>query len=637
MSDKNPANEKNRKEAERLMRQKIVEHRMESLINSTVDMDIKLIPGDEWAFDPKHKQIMYSTTGDHSIFNLTEEEVVAFILHEIGHANYTEHINPKGWPQPEDDYGTLMNCIEDIRVEKQLMDRYPGTYDSFRRTAVKIQSQLEEEFIAYVPNQINYLLNIRQHQWRFKLYFKNKGVEDLFLDTLFLIKKASNLKSIQALHDFISAELWPKYKQLLEEMEKEPGKGSSSQIIQQSTSPNTQNSSSQQSSSDNDSTQDSKEGQSNSSGGSDSKQENNQESDSKEQPKTEDQKKDEEYKENVKKKLSEAFKNKMPEMKELVDAIRDVSRNADQNKGKTLGQEIDEEIKNQEQRKTTAEQDNSKADKNVEISNKKSVREFKTYEELYADVQIYIPYFKMKLRSIMRDNEIRRFGGAFTRGKLNSKLLYKWKCKSSRIFSQKLHRMHKNYAVTLLVDESGSMSSYDKHINAVRAAVLLSEVLNAVKISFEIRGFNETERLYKSFNRPFNWTVKRNLENIIPSAAAGDNGNTNDAFAINWANHSLLQQDSERILIVLCDGEPNPSSAQIPTADYHRLKKVFHRYSDFSIETEIAKAKKNTLVVGVGIQSDSVAEHYEHNVICNTVSDLPTLVLGIIKKNIHRG
>src|SRR5690606_34485650 len=116
-------------------------------------------------------------------------------------------------------------------------------------------------------------------------------------------------------------------------------------------------------------------------------------------------------------------------------------------------------------------------------------------------------------------------------------------------------------------DESGSMDWNDKNINAARGAVLLSEVLNAIKIPFEIRGFNNTTRIYKSFNQTFDWSVKRSLENIIPSTKTSAAGNNNDGYAINWSMVDLNKQVGQKILIVLSDGEPAHSSGLVPEAD----------------------------------------------------------------------
>ena len=658
-----PEEEKKRqeilKDAERKMKLKMIEDRMKSLIKSSVDMDVTLEPGTTWGFNPRKKVITYCQHGEQNIFNLTENEVISFILHEIAHANFTEAFKPTtSIPEPRLDYGTFLNTCDDIRVEKKLMDKYPGTYDSFRRSAKNVQDQLEEDFIQMVPAHINYLLNLRQHQWKFKLYFKNKQVEDMFLDTLLLIKRASNFPTLTELHDYLVSDVWPQFKQLIEEQNKEDDDIQSSHSHQlghpdpnpqQAQDPNNE----QQDQNENDEQQNSPEQQENeqehkdSSEQQDEKQDQEQEEDSSNGEQfleeqsgesnsaqaSEEQQRDQDYKKNVKEQLKTAFSKTVMEMKDLVDTVKQFSRHADENRGKTLEEEINEELERQKQKDQT-EQKQAKSEIDMDGKN---TRDFKTYEELYADIAIYIPYFKLKLQSIMEDNKMRRYGGAFTRGKLNNKLLYKWKCKSTRLFSQKIRRMHKEYAVTLLIDESGSMVSNNKHLNAARSAVLLSEVLNAINIPFEIRGFNASERIYKKFSQPFNWTIKRNLENIIPSATDGDNGSTNDAFAINWATDSLAKEEGEKILIVLCDGEPNPESYRIPDKDRIRLKGLFDYYTDFSLNIEVMKAKRHALVVGVGIQSAAVTRHYTDNIVCNEVGELPTLIMNIIKKYIRRG
>ena len=648
------------KEAERKMKLKMIEEKMKSLIKSSVDMDITLEPGTTWGFNPRKKVITYCQHGEQNIFNLTENEVMSFILHEIAHANFTETFKPTTpIPEPRLDYGTFLNTCDDIRVEKKLMDKYPGTYDSFRRSAQNVQDQLEEDFIQMVPAHINYLLNLRQHQWKFKLYFKNKQVEDMFLDTLLLIKQAANLPTITEMHTYLVSDVWPKFKQLIEDQEKEddniqsshshqlghPDPNLNSQPSQNQNngqqdqkeeeekkdSPNQQENEQQNSAIQQEENQE-QEKENNSNGGNEQTlKEQSQKGNSKQTP--EEQKRDQEYKQHVKEQLKTAFSKTVMEMKELVDTVKQFSRHADENRGKTLEEEVNEELERQKKKNQT-EQKQAKSEINV---GGKNTRDFKTYEELYADIAIYIPYFKLKLQSIIKDNKMRRYGGAFTRGKLNNKLLYKWKCKSTRLFSQKIRRMHKDYAVTLLIDESGSMTFGDKHLNAARGAVLLSEVLNAINIPFEIRGFNASERIYKKFSQPFSWTVKRNLENIIPSATNGDNSNTNDAFAVNWASDALAKESGEKILIVLCDGEPNPEGYRIPEKDRIRLKGLFQYYTDFNLDIEVMKAKRHALVVGVGIQSTSVTRHYTDNVVCNDIGELPTLIMNIIKKHIRRG
>ena len=165
--------------------------------------------------------------------------------------------------------------------------------------------------------------------------------------------------------------------------------------------------------------------------------------------------------------------------------------------------------------------------------------DYMSYEQMYAEILPVLPFFKSKIKSIMKDNRYNRRGGAYRTGKLNTKKLYRWKAGSDRIFSRKIIRHHKDYMVTLLVDESGSMCSNEKNRNAAKATVLFSEVLSAAEIPFEIRGFNEYHRCYKQAHEKFNWKHRRQIERIIVESHSRGAGYNNDGFAVNQAAHHL--------------------------------------------------------------------------------------------------
>ena len=335
----------------------------------------------------------------------------------------------------------------------------------------------------------------------------------------------------------------------------------------------------------------------------------------------------------------EHYKNAFNEVMELKELVNELIKHSGKEQTHKEQSWINKIKDDQQKQRSQPEQQTAKS--TIKLYDEDSFKRhsadlFKTYEELYADVQPYISYFKRKLGSIMEDNKIVRKGGSYKSGKLNTKILYKWKCKDFKLFSKPIHRSHKNYSVTLLIDESASMF-YEKTLSAAQSSVLLSEVLHAVKIPFEIRGFNSKERVYKTFAQPFNWTIKRNLEKLIPAAQSHGCGATNDAFAVNWATHSLRKQDSENMLIVLSDGSPNPTSNDIPKADQKRLKGHFTNYRDFDLATEIMKAKQFATVIGIGIKAPYVKDYYPQHVVCDDVSELPRLILRIIKKHVKRG
>lgn len=260
------------------------------------------------------------------------------------------------------------------------------------------------------------------------------------------------------------------------------------------------------------------------------------------------------------------------------------------------------------------------------------------YEILYSSVYPYIGYFKKKLGSIMKDNLYNRQWGDYRTGKLNSKKLYRFKCKSDKLFTRKVHRLHKDYKVTILVDESGSMAWENKNRYAAEGCTLLAEVLHAAHIDFEIRGFNCSDRVYKRFGETFWWTHRRNIENIIPNTHTYDAGGNHDGYAVNLAHHHLIRgsnRSSERLLFVLSDGYPAEGGQLSDEKEKKRTKRTM--YSEFDLKHEIAEASKDTHVVGIGINAKSVLEYYENSAVCDTVSELPSLLLSQIKKCIKRG
>lgn len=148
------------------------------------------------------------------------------------------------------------------------------------------------------------------------------------------------------------------------------------------------------------------------------------------------------------------------------------------------------------------------------------------YSLLYREIYHLIPPFKKKLSSIMKDNLYDRQGGKYRTGKLNTKQLYKVATGSDKVFTRKVLRQHKDYKVTVLVDESGSMTGENKNYYAALGCTLLAEVLSQTHIDFEIIGFNGTIRVYKHFGESFTWKIRENIEKIIPNSYRGEDANS---------------------------------------------------------------------------------------------------------------
>ena len=565
----------------------LVKQRLEGLISSTISSKVKLKQGKDWAYNTKTKTIEYPIDGEIGVKNCPAEVFIGTLLHEVGHAKYSTGVDnvTNSIPDPKREYSFLLNAFEDIRIERKLVSRFPGTFDNLQHIRAYIETDEMKDKLQKLPDHINLLVNTIRNEWGYPLLFSNDKVEDFFYDNIMTIHEATSQKSSIKLHEYLKKNLWPKYKMLIEEPPP-----------QQDPPPQDSPSDQPQDDSQDASQDDSKDGQGNTSPD-----------------------------------ISSAMS-----LDDVLDSLSDsLSSPTKSNAGSSLVDTIKKEPEKIEDTQDLAKPDRELLDN---FSNGISgSSDYKTYEELYAAVQKYKGFFAKKLNSVLVDNNLKRFGGAFKSGNLNTKLLYKWKCNSSRVFSRPILRHHKEYSVCLLIDESCSMHGQEQHIEATKASVLMAEVLNAIGIPFEICGFNTNTRIYKKYDEAYTWAVKRNLELIIPQTHLWNAYNTNDAFAIAWANHRLKNRRGEKIMLVMSDGDTNAPAITIEPKERVFLPASANRYDDLELRVEIKKAETTSKVIGVGLNYSGVRESYTNNIVCDNISQLPKQLLSLLQKQIKRG
>lgn len=211
-----------------------------------------------------------------------------------------------------------------------------------------------------------------------------------------------------------------------------------------------------------------------------------------------------------------------------------------------------------------------------------------------------------------------------------------------KVFKRKQVTKGKNAAVSLLIDCSGSMDEYNKIATAAYTAYALSTTLERLGINHEVLGFTTSEKrpdeamhessktgvrysrydnlyvpIFKAFGERLNSQSKAGLASL---ATAKWLGNNVDGECVAIAASRLAQQKEERkILIVLSDGNPVcfGDKAQICS----HLKKTIK---------DIIKSKIE--VLGIGINDDAVKSYYPKHLVINRLSDLPTIVMGQLRK-----
>lgn len=583
--------------------------RMRSLAKSTIeDFEIHFKPGHEWEFNVKNHEMSYVPQ---DLLEMTDRQVIAEVLHNLGHALFTEmpKFKARTCPEPKRKFFQLLNAIEDIRIEERMMARFPGTYDKFWYKYKKADSQVANQVERMLPKDVQFLYSLVRFFWGEEM----KGVDQKVVQKL---QEANEYlqEAFQAeMDDMVEiarTKIWPIYEELLDEPPKDDSK---------------------------------KEGDGEGEG------EGEGEAGASGTPPKAETPEEKERKEQLEKMAKEAISMEDIEklMKELTKEMSSKEKKEDEKE--TLEADVDAEFDKKESKFDDLPDGNAQygqddpvlgKNKNPHEEPTKAAAEFLTYETMYREILPYLPFFQKKLSSIMKDNRYNRRGGAYRSGKLDTKKLFKFKAGNVKMFNRKVIRRHKDYKVTILVDESGSMGSSDKNRQAAKACVLFAEVLDRVGVDFEIRAFNASDRLYKAFHEKLNWKHRRRIENIIPETHSYDAGDNNDGFAVNKAIHHLRSAGdrfSERILIVLSDGLPAEGYEDIPKEDKKRLPPSKHRYNDFDLHHEILEGSKHAMLIGVGINARHVQDYYPTNVICDDVSELPTMVLNALKKKFKRG
>lgn len=227
-------------------------------------------------------------------------------------------------------------------------------------------------------------------------------------------------------------------------------------------------------------------------------------------------------------------------------------------------------------------------------------------------------------------------------GRLHSPSLHRMMAADDRVFSRKHEFKSKATAVTLLVDNSGSMSGA-KCKTAMLTAYALASTLERCKVPCEVLGFttgghytysswggNSNQHdakvrfdrnvpiimpVYKDFDERINSTVKSRIS-YMANKQIGMNANI-DGESLEYAAIRLSKRrEPRKVLMVLSDGQP----AGANNAPSH-LKTMVERLSKAGFE-----------LVGIGIQDSSVKHYYPKHFVINNVQELPSLVMTELRR-----
>lgn len=239
-----------------------------------------------------------------------------------------------------------------------------------------------------------------------------------------------------------------------------------------------------------------------------------------------------------------------------------------------------------------------------------------SYEKILRELNPGIKSLTTQLKRIFEnDIEEKEYRNS---GKINLKRAYSNRV-TARVFDRRVAPNNKsNFSVTILVDESGSMSGRNKYISARHSCIALAEVFNNLGIPCYIMGFTaDTMRYDIVHNHYIAWknTHSERLKLLNIAARA----NNCDGYSIRYATEILKKNRSEnKLLIVLSDGQPAASNYYDGVADTKQA---------------IRDAKKTANVLGVAIgNADTETIHYMYEKDFLNISNIDELFAGLSKK-----
>jgi Nitric oxide reductase activation protein len=248
-------------------------------------------------------------------------------------------------------------------------------------------------------------------------------------------------------------------------------------------------------------------------------------------------------------------------------------------------------------------------------------------KEIEADVKSLSRNMTRRIQNLIRYNQEEKRSG-LTNGYLNQSELWR---KDGKIFAQKKDKSDEaDLAILVLVDESGSMEESNRYKHARKAAVMIANVCEALRIPLAIMGHqaihmrNVVEHYhYVTFERPLR-------EQVANLARITHRQNTREGISLKYAAEYLMQQPQrDKLLLVISDGDPFHVDAND------------NMFTDEPARTDAALIveeyeKKGMTIVGIAIGEgkDYIAEIYKNFISISKLEMLPQKLVSLIEKRV---
>ncbi len=250
------------------------------------------------------------------------------------------------------------------------------------------------------------------------------------------------------------------------------------------------------------------------------------------------------------------------------------------------------------------------------------------YERYRTEIMPLIDKLENELRKIFTDRKTTAWKSGFRTGKrinISKRIQEKAKQVSaveSKAWQNRELPQEKNYAISLLVDLSGSMAGGGKIEETFKAVILMSEVLNRLSISVEILGFNNSIYEYQNFGQQMSGLIRERMGGMLKEVDTRNAGWNDDGWAVTQASARLAKQKADqKFLVVFSDGMPEESRMHPPS-----------KYELGKMISKILEETDNHLIgVGVGYGTEHVSEYYPNSIANVKVEEMAEKLADLIK------
>ncbi len=186
------------------------------------------------------------------------------------------------------------------------------------------------------------------------------------------------------------------------------------------------------------------------------------------------------------------------------------------------------------------------------------------------------------------------------------------------VFLKRRRPTKREHRIVLVIDESSSMHE-PKRTPALTSLLLFAEALDYLAIDYAVIGFSETPIIHKHFGKNL---TQRERESLFASVAARmPHGTTADADALALATR-LLEAEPEnamRLIIMISDGEGNVNTTG----------KTFQELQNIAEEQNIP-----VIGIGLGQEITELQKRYNRPIHVPAVEKLPKILGGVIEKSV---